>query len=119
MTPALQGTSTATGAETTAPVGDEPRGAHLPGGVGIWVFVLGDMVIFSVYFVIFMVYRTQQRDLFLQSQRQLSLGLAAVNTLVLLASSRFVALAVQSAREADHRRAIRLVAGGGGCGVVF
>jgi nitric oxide reductase NorE protein len=42
-----------------------------------------------------------------------------VNTLVLLASSRFVALAAQAARAADHRRALRLISAGAACGVVF
>jgi nitric oxide reductase NorE protein len=95
------------------------RGVHLPGDINVWVFVLGDLIIFSAYFVIFMIYRTQERALFLQSQRHLNLTLGVINTLVLLASSRCVALAVQAARASDHRRAKRLIVYGGICGVTF
>jgi nitric oxide reductase NorE protein len=93
--------------------------AHLPGDASMWVFVLGDLVIFGAYFVIFMVYRTQERGLFLASQQHLSMGVGVVNTLVLIASSWFVARGVQSVRAAEYARAIRLIGCGGACGVLF
>jgi nitric oxide reductase NorE protein len=85
----------------------------------MWFFVLGDLVIFSSYFIIFMVYRSQERELFLASQQHLSLNIGVANTLVLLASSWFVARAVQMTREGEHPRAVRLVIYGGACGVLF
>jgi nitric oxide reductase NorE protein len=93
--------------------------ARVSGDVNMWVFVIGDLVFFAAYFVIFMVYRIHERDLFLESQRHLSVTAAAINTLVLLTSSRFVALAVHAVRAAEFRRATRLIAGGGGLGVMF
>lgn len=95
------------------------RTGHLPGEGGMWVFVLGDMVIFGAYFVIFMVYRAQQPAVFLASQQHLSLGVGVINTIVLITSSWFVARGVQAARDADDTRAVRLTACGGACGVVF
>jgi nitric oxide reductase NorE protein len=85
----------------------------------MWVFVLGDMVIFAVYFIIFMVERTRERALFLESQQHLSQSLGLTNTLVMLASSWFVACAVRAARAGDHRRAMTLTSCGGFCGVLF
>lgn len=96
-----------------------PRSVHLPGDVNMWVFVLGDLLIFAGYFVVFMVYRIEHHALFLASQRQLSLATGAVNTLVLLASSQFVAQGVRAAREDDQARAVRLMAYGGLCGTAF
>ncbi len=93
--------------------------ARQQGDINMWVFVLGDLVIFGVYFIIFMVERTQQREVFLQSQQHLSQDIGAVNTLVLLASSWFMARAVLAARVADHIRATRLATMAGVCGVVF
>jgi nitric oxide reductase NorE protein len=92
---------------------------HLPGDINMWVFVLGDLVIFGVYFIVFMVYRIHERNLFLESQRHLNLTTGAVNTLVLLTSSRFVAAGVQAARANDHRRAERQISLGIVCAVVF
>src|SRR4030088_323168 len=83
---------------------DDKKGAHLPGDSSMWVFVLGDLVIFSSYFIIFMVYRNQERQLFLESQQHLSLDIGIINTLVLLASSWFVARSVQSTRADDYGR---------------
>jgi nitric oxide reductase NorE protein len=85
----------------------------------MWVFVLGDLVIFSSYFIIFMIYRNQERELFLESQQNLSLTVGVLNTLVLLASSWFVARSVQLTRSGEHSRAMRLTVGGGLCGVAF
>jgi nitric oxide reductase NorE protein len=92
---------------------------RLQGETSMWVFVLGDLVIFAVYFLIFMVERTQQRDVFLESQQHLSQNIGVINTLVLLASSWFIARAVLMARAGDHARAIRLTTLAGACGVVF
>lgn len=92
---------------------------RLPANKDLWVFVLGDFVIFGAYFVIFMVSRHQERDLFIESQRHLSLNIGVVNTLVLLASSWFVARAVQLTRGGEFGRARKLTVGGGACGVVF
>ena len=104
-------------AESKAP-SDKTR-AHLPSNKDMWVFVLGDLVIFSTYFIIFMIYRHQERQLFLDSQQHLSLNIGVVNTVLLLASSWFVAQSVQLTRAGDCERAVRLTAGGGLCGVVF
>jgi nitric oxide reductase NorE protein len=93
--------------------------AHLPGDWNMWVFVLGDLIIFSSYFIIFMIYRNQEQELFLQSQQHLSLNIGVINTLVLLVSSLFVARGVQATRTGDHGRAMRLTIYGGLCGVAF
>ena len=106
---------------TAGPAADAParRAPSLPGDAGIWVFVLGDMVIFAAYFIIFMVYRGHQQAAFLAGERHLSLASGAVNTLALLAGSRFVALAVTAARAGQSRRARRLIHAGGLCGAAF
>jgi nitric oxide reductase NorE protein len=95
------------------------RRAHLPGDTNVWVFVLGDLVYFLGYFVIFMIYRIQDRAVFLASQQHLNVTIATVNTLVLLASSRSVALAVLATRASDHGRATRLLQVAGALGALF
>jgi nitric oxide reductase NorE protein len=95
------------------------RRTHLPADGGMWMFVLGDLVIFGGYFLIFMVYRSQEHQLFLDSQRHLSLSIGTANTLLLLTSSWFVANSVLATRTGDYRRALTLTWWGGGCGVLF
>lgn len=82
---------------------------HFPGDGGMWFFVIGDLVIFAVYFVFYMVYRGLNEELFLQSQQQLNQGLAIVNTVVLLTSSLFVALGTEAARDGKRVHGVRLI----------
>jgi nitric oxide reductase NorE protein len=105
--------------DTVAPPKTAGHGAHLPGDGAMWVMVLGDFVIFGGYFIIFMVHRTMKPTEFLAAQQQLNINIGVLNTLVLLASSCFIALSVQAARAHDHDRALRLTYLGGLCGAVF
>jgi nitric oxide reductase NorE protein len=100
----------------------EPGGwaaAHLPGDGHMWLMVLGDLIIFGAYFIIFMIYRAIKAPEFLASQQHLNINIGVLNTLVLLASSWFIARSVQAARAEDPARALRLTYLGGLCGVVF
>jgi heme/copper-type cytochrome/quinol oxidase subunit 3 len=81
--------------------GGEGTHGHVPGESSMWFFVIGDLLIFGVYFVVYMCYRTQHHDLFLRGQAQLNLDVGAVNTVMLLTSSLFVALGVAAARAGD------------------
>ncbi len=103
----------------TAGTEQDRTNSALPGDIHMWVMVLGDLVIFSAYFVIFMIYRAMAPAEFLAAQQQLSLGVGALNTLVLLTSSWFVARSVLCLRARDHTRALRLIYLGMGCGVMF
>lgn len=79
--------------------------ATIPGRIDIWIFVAVEMLIFSSYFVAYMLYRIWNPALYLQSQQQLSQHFGTANTIILLLSSWLIARAVQSAREARYRMA--------------
>src|SRR5690242_18189735 len=95
-----------------------PSSPHVPGEVGTWVFILGEMVVFAVLFATFMQYRAGERALFAESQRALNQTFGAVNTVLLLISSLLVVLAVRAVRETPSF-APGLVAGAFGCGFTF
>lgn len=92
---------------------------RLPGDSHMWVMVLGDLIIFSGYFVIFMIYRSMNPGAFLAAQQHLDVNIGVINTVVLLTSSWFVARGVVATRSGNHRSAIRLVYAGAAGGVVF
>lgn len=81
---------------------------HLPGEPSMWFFVIGDLMIFAVYFVAYMYYRGQDHALFLESQAKLNYNIGMVNTVVLLTSSLFVALGTSAARAGRTADAYRL-----------
>ncbi|MBH0776360.1 cytochrome c oxidase subunit 3 [Nocardia bovistercoris] len=85
----------------------------------MWVMVLGDLLIFGAYFVIFMVHRSMEPQRFLEAQQHLDLNLGTLNTLVLLTSSWLVARGVRAARTLRYDSAIRFTTAAGALGVVF
>lgn len=109
--------------ETVSPVqaGSSPRRAwpgHVPGEAGLWVFLLGDMVVFGLFFGMIVVLRGQQGEVFAAGQGELHQGYGALNTIVLLTSSLLVVHGIRLAR-ARHPRAGRCFAGALACGLVF
>jgi nitric oxide reductase NorE protein len=91
---------------------------HLPGEEGTWVFILGDMSVFAVFFATYLYYRTQDPTLFRASQRTLHQSYGAINTLLLLTSSLFVVTGVRAIRR-QLRVAPRLFVGAFACGLGF
>ncbi|WP_235892618.1 cytochrome c oxidase subunit 3 [Mycolicibacterium hodleri] len=85
----------------------------------MWVMVLGDLVIFGTYFLIFMIHRTMKPAEFLTAQQHLNITIGVANTLVLLTSSLFIAQSVHAARDGQYDRARRLTYLGGAFGVLF
>ncbi len=94
---------------------DAKKSPAFPGESSMWFFIIGDLLIFGVYFVAYMIYRGQNQALFLHSQQFLNQGIGATNTVVLLTSSLFVALGTQAARVGKSVDAYRLF----GLAVVF
>ena len=92
---------------------------HVPGEVGIWVFVLGDMTVFAMLFAGFVWYRSEQLALYLQSQAALNQAFGAINTLLLLTSSWFVVMGTDAARRDARALARRLFAAAFLCGLGF
>lgn len=95
------------------------RTARVPGEPGIWVFILGDMLMFGAFFGAFLVQRAQEHDAFARGRETLTVSFGAANTLVLLTSSLLVAVAVRAHRAGRRADARRLVALAGACAAVF
>lgn len=101
------------------PAAPSVRARHMPGEPGIWVFIFGDMMVFTLFFVTFAWYRGENMDLFAASHALLNQVFGVINTFLMLSSSWFVATAVRMARENRPRL---VVAGFGGaflCGIGF
>ena len=95
---------------------DEP---HLPGEAGIWVFIVGDLVIFSLLFSVFVYYRAGDVPLYAESQTHLNQTYGLFNTVLMLTSSWFVALAIHNARRLSTVTSARFIALAFLCGAGF
>lgn len=99
-----------------APHGTDPE---IPGEPGVWVFVLGDMLVFGLFFSVYVYYRGLDIELFNASRATLNQNYGALNTLILLFSSWFVVMGVVDVRDHGGRVAARLFGAGFLCGVAF
>src|SRR5271156_44213 len=76
------------------------------------------MMIFALFFCIFMSYRSQNVEFYRASQSTLNRGFGAINTVLLLTSSGFVVLALQTFRKrlfgkSSQLFSLTIVCGGG------
>ncbi len=99
----------------------QPEGGiyRTPGEIGIWVFIFGDLLVFSLFFAVFLFYRRVDVELFNASQAQLNQVFGLINTVLLLSSSWLVATAVHSARSGVEKTPPVMFLMALGCGVVF
>jgi nitric oxide reductase NorE protein len=97
-------------ADVQAVAGDAAAPARfVPGQPDMWALVFFESLLFTSYFVVYMVCRVQDPGLYLRSQAQLDARLGVFNTLVLLISSWSMARCVQSARERAYSAALKNV----------
>ncbi|WP_163756870.1 cytochrome c oxidase subunit 3 [Mycobacterium botniense] len=73
----------------------------------MWAFVLFEALVFTSYFIVYMICRTQNPELYLRSQAQLNLRAGVFETLVLLMSSWSMARCVQASRAGMFHSAFR------------
>ena len=86
---------------------------------GMWTFIMAECLIFSAYFIIYMLYRGHDPDTFRSAQAHLSPAFGFANTVVLVTSSWQAALGLHDARSANYAAASRRVAITVGLGAVF
>lgn len=104
----------------TAKTGGTRRDARrVPVEAGFWVLVLGDLVVFAGFFLVFGYYRGRDPDLFARSQAALNQDLGFLNTVLLLTSSLLVAAGLHAARTHRRRWARAAVFSGFACGFAF
>ncbi|MCA1941074.1 MAG: cytochrome c oxidase subunit 3 family protein [Caenispirillum bisanense] len=85
----------------------------------MWILILSELAVFGAFLAGFAGARLMQPDLFADSQAQLSRLFGGLNTLVLVTSGWFAALAVRNRAEGSVGRARAWLAAAGGLGVVF
>jgi nitric oxide reductase NorE protein len=93
------------GADSRPQLQEKPA-RFVPGQPDMWMFVLFETLLFTGYFSVYLVSRTQNQDLYLQSQADLDLRIGVFNTIALLLSSWAIARCVQASRDGNYRSAL-------------
>lgn len=87
--------------------------------LGLWLFLVTEVLLFGGLFVAYIMFRAQYPDSFLESHLQLDRTMGAVNTLVLIGSSFTMAMAVGKAKANDPQAAARYCLVTLLCGALF
>lgn len=87
--------------------------------LGMWVFLITEVMLFGGVFTAYFIYRTLYPEAFAQASHHLHTLYGGINTGVLLTSSLCVALAVHAAQQGKRRQVIRLLLATIALGVVF
>ncbi len=75
--------------------------------LGMWVFLLTEVLFFGGLFFAYLLYRVWYFDAFAEASRTLDISLGAFNTAVLIGSSLTMALAVRSAQTNQRSATVR------------
>jgi len=92
---------------------------RMPAEEGLWAFVIGDMLIFAIFFIVFLWYGRADPEIFHHGQLSLRLELGLLNTFILLTSSWLVVLGMRAARGVNPRGAAKWFGGAMLLGLCF
>lgn len=89
------------------------------GKLGIWIFLVTEILLFAGLFCVYAVYRANHPDVFVFAHRFLNKNLGALNTAVLIFSSFTMAWAVRAAQLGKRRALVILLAATLVCAFIF
>jgi cytochrome c oxidase subunit 3 len=74
--------------------------------LGMWIFLITEVLLFSGLFTAYAVYRAWFPDMFINAHQYLNLTLGTINTIVLITSSVTIALAIRSMQLNNRKQTI-------------
>jgi cytochrome c oxidase subunit III len=98
---------------------DTPEQQFDSGKLGIWLFLVTEVLFFSGMFCAYAIFRMTRPDVFEGCSQFLNTKLGAINTGVLLFSSLTMAWAVRCAQTEEHKKLTALLACTLSCAMVF
>src|SRR6056297_2159416 len=98
---------------------DTPEQQFDSGKLGMWLFLVTEVLFFSGMFCAYAIFRMLRPEVFEGCSQFLNTQLGAINTGVLLFSSLTMAWAVRCAQTEEHRKLTVLLASTLSCGMIF
>lgn len=103
-----------------APGLNDKRSKTTPGNIAIWILIYAELTEFALFFIVFLVARSHNQELFAAGPLRLNTVAGALNTLILITSSYFVARAVAAIKAGQRDNSLKwlwltLGAGAGYC----
>ena len=98
---------------------DTPEQQFDSGKLGIWLFLVTEVLFFSGMFCAYAMFRMQRPEVFEGCSQFLNTKLGAINTCVLLFSSLTMAWAVRCAQTEEHKKLTGMLAATLSCAMIF
>ncbi len=87
--------------------------------LGVWLFLVTEILLFGGLFVTYIMYRGLYPEVFHEASQFLNRKMGALNTVVLICSSFTMAMAVSATQHNESKKAARLLAITFVCGLIF
>lgn len=78
--------------------------------LGMWIFLLTEILLFGGLFCAYTIFRSWNPDMFYNAHKYLDVSLGAINTVVLISSSVTMALAIRALQINNKKQALILLA---------
>jgi cytochrome c oxidase subunit 3 len=98
---------------------DDPIQQREAATLGMWIFIVTEVMLFGGMFTAYTAYRWAYRAGFVEGSRHMELIIGALNTAVLIASSFLMAQAVQNAQRGRRAALLGYLGGTAALGTVF
>lgn len=98
---------------------NDGRRSAVPGEPGIWLLIVGDMLVFTSILISFIYQYRHHHQIFTAGQQSLDIAAGVINTVILLTSGLVIAFAVREYESAQYRRASAFIVAGMVGGVAF
>ncbi|MCP5160828.1 MAG: cytochrome c oxidase subunit 3 family protein [Hahellaceae bacterium] len=103
---------------TSIPVSHTPQ-RQLPGDLAIWFFILAELTVFALLFIVFTVARINEPEVFIAGQATVHPVAGLINTLALITSSYLVAVGVWKAEQGEFRQCGYAFCGAMGVALIY
>jgi len=85
----------------------DPNAKPLPGDLAIWIFILAELGVFSIFFIAYAFVKMLNPEIFAEGYQHLNRVAGLINTLALITSSYFVVRAVLAIKNNQARQCSR------------
>jgi len=96
-----------------------PRHRSVPGSIAVWVLIYAELSEFALFFLVYLVTRAHNTELFAAGPAQLNILAGTLNTLILVSSSFCVARAMKAIQRNERRACIRWLGLTIACGAAY
>ncbi|MCK9503199.1 MAG: cytochrome c oxidase subunit 3 family protein [Porticoccaceae bacterium] len=108
--------------QVIAAPGNDSRDHATPGSTAVWILIYAELTEFALFFIVFLIAKVFNPEVFAAGPQQLNTSAGVVNTLVLLTSSFFIARAVAAMKHGNTKKCLRwllltVAAGAVYCGI--